>query len=342
MPGEVVAKALKVCIDRVLPQDRMRFQRVESVGGQVRAIMPKVKRWPVGSTLHVRFIGGNETQRALVREQAAWWTAHANLTFAFDDAPDAQIRVTFDTSDGAWSYVGTDNAGIPRNEATMNLGFMDGGTAAHEFGHAIGLAHEHQNPQAGIQWNEAQVLKDLAGPPNFWTPDQIRHNVLSKYSVDQVNGTTFDPKSIMLYFFPASWTLNGVATEANEVLSATDKSFIGSAVAYPKNPVATTGLTVNAQRRTKAAIGKAGESDRYSFVVSTGGRHIIATHGTTDVLMSLFGPDSTTDLIATDDDSGVSLNARIIADLVPGTYHLQVRHYRPTGTGTYTIRVRTA
>ena len=59
----------------------------------------------------------------------------------------------------------------------MNLGFMDGGTAAHEFGHAIGLAHEHQNPQAGIQWNEAQVLKDLAGPPNFWTPDQIRHNV---------------------------------------------------------------------------------------------------------------------------------------------------------------------
>ena len=33
-----------------------------------------------------------------------------------------------------------------------------------------------------------------------------------------MNGTTFDPKSIMLYFFPASWTLNGVATEANEVL----------------------------------------------------------------------------------------------------------------------------
>jgi len=37
----------------------------------------------------------------------------------------------------------------------MNLGFLDGGTAAHEFGHAIGLAHEHQNPAGGIQWNEA-------------------------------------------------------------------------------------------------------------------------------------------------------------------------------------------
>ena len=43
----------------------------------------------------------------------------------------------------------------------MNLGFLDGGTAAHEFGHAIGLGHEHQNPAGGIEWNEEVVLRDL-------------------------------------------------------------------------------------------------------------------------------------------------------------------------------------
>jgi len=28
----------------------------------------------------------------------------------------------------------------------MNLGFLDGGTTGHEFGRAIGLAHEHSSP----------------------------------------------------------------------------------------------------------------------------------------------------------------------------------------------------
>ncbi len=63
----------------------------------------------------------------------------------------------------------------------MNLGFLDGGTAAHEFGHAIGLGHEHQNPAGGIQWNEPVVLQNLAGPPNNWDEATIRHNVLNKY-----------------------------------------------------------------------------------------------------------------------------------------------------------------
>src|SRR5918996_1323955 len=79
--------------------------------------------------------------------------------------------------------------------------FLDGGTAAHEFGHAIGLAHEHQNPAGGIEWNEEVVLRDLSGPPNSWTPEQIRHNVLEKYRADQIRGTDFDRDSIMLYFF---------------------------------------------------------------------------------------------------------------------------------------------
>ncbi len=38
----------------------------------------------------------------------------------------------------------------------------------------------------------------------------------------------------MLYFFPASWTLNGIATKANDVLSRSDKEFIAGAKMYPK------------------------------------------------------------------------------------------------------------
>jgi hypothetical protein len=42
--------------------------------------------------------------------------------------------LTFDSHMGVWSYTGTDCRSIPLNEATMNVGFLDGGTAAHEFG----------------------------------------------------------------------------------------------------------------------------------------------------------------------------------------------------------------
>jgi len=57
-------------------------------------------------------------------------------------------------------------------------------------------------------------------------------------------------------------------------------------------------------------------------------------------VMSLFGPDSPTKLVAQDDDSGVDHNARIVADLTPGTYYVQVRHFDTTsGVGAYTIAV---
>ena len=336
----------KVCIDRLLPAETHRFQSTIRRSGSVRAILVASKMWMNGSTLRVRFLGGNGAQQAKAREQAAWWSEVANLHFDFNDAPNAEIRIAFDPDDGAWSYIGTDNRNIPLNQPTMNLGFLDGGTAAHEFGHAIGLGHEHQNPAGGIEWNEAVVIQNLSGPPNNWDEATIRHNVIEKYSVDQIRGTQFDPKSIMLYFFPANWTTNGIGTEANDVLSALDRGFIASAAAYPKTAPTVADaveLKVNASRRTKAAIGKPGEEDLYRFTVTEGGKHVIDTKGPTDLVMKLFGPDSQTDVIAEDDDSGVGFNARIAGALVPGNYYVQVRHFsRSSGVGEYSVRVRRA
>ncbi len=332
------------CTDRVLPSEQMRFQSTVRRNGSTRAIAVISKLWMNGSTLRVRFLGGTSAQQAKAKEQALWWTQFANLIFEFNDAPDAEIRVTFDPGDGAWSYVGTDNRSIPLNQPTMNLGFMDGGTAAHEFGHAIGMAHEHQNPVGGIEWNEATVIQSLKGPPNNWDEATIRHNVLNKYQADQIRGTDFDKHSIMLYFFPGSWVKSGVGTHANEVLSAVDKAFIASAQAYPKTKptvLDAVELKVNAPRRTAARIGEAGEEDLFRFDVKDGGNHVLDTKGPTDVVMRLFGPDSHTNVIAEDDDSGTGTNARIIASLVPGQYYAQVRHYnRAAGKGDYTVRAR--
>ncbi len=151
------------------------------------------------------------------------------------------------------------------------------------------------------------------------------------------------PDSIMLYAFPSSWTLNGVSTHANDVLSTLDREFVAGAKMYPKSqpglPAATT-LTIG-PGRVEANIGKPGEEDLFRFKVADPGAYVIDTVGPTDVYLKLFGPNNPTALIDEDDDSGLGLNPRIATQLMPGEYFAQVRHYdRTSGTGRYSIGVR--
>jgi astacin (peptidase family M12A)/pre-peptidase len=336
-----MSKARKICYDRILPNHMNRVQRTMMMGnGRTRAISLIGKQWINGSTITIRFMGGTQAQKDMVKQFAPEWTEHANLKFEFTDDPRADIRVQFDANDGAWSYVGTDNKNIPLHAATLNLGWQDQGVILHEFGHMIGLSHEHQNPEGGIIWNEQVVIDDLAGPPNFWTEQQTRHNVLNKYSADQLHGTTFDINSVMLYSFPDEWTQNTGATPSNDDLSQLDKAFVRSAVMYPGLPgpdVRAVELPVCAP--TSGEIAASGEEDLYSFEVKKAGRHTVETSGSTDVVLSLFGPNSLTQFVAENDDGGVGRNSRISEDLQTGKYYAKVRHYGTTQTGKYRISV---
>jgi hypothetical protein len=339
-----MTKAPKICFDRVLPQNLVRPQRTMMMNdGRLRAISPIGKQWINGSTIRIRFMGGTQAQRTMVIDMAPEWTRHANLDFVFGDDPRSEVRVDFDANDGAWSYVGTDNLSIPLHAATLNLGWQDRGVILHEFGHMIALAHEHQNPAGGIEWNEEAVIRDLAGPPNFWDEATTRHNVLERYSADQINGTDFDPQSIMLYAFPDSWTRNMGATQENSDLSAQDEDFVRSARMYPGRDdggdIDDRAVVLEVARGLEAGISAPGEEDLYSFKVKTAGTHLIETSGATDVVMVLFGPDSPTAKIAEDDDNGAGRNARIQAVLQPGTYYAAVRHFSPQRTGDYRIMV---
>lgn len=309
--------------------------------GRVSAIAPIGKQWVNGSTLRIRFMGGSKADQKLVEKHAPEWTNHANLEFEFTDDPNADVRVSFDTNDGAWSYVGLDNKNIPIHAATLNLGWVDKGVILHEFGHMISLGHEHQNPEGGIVWNEEEVIKDLAGPPNFWSPEQTRHNVLRKYSADQIHGTQFDKDSIMLYEFPGRWTLNlPEGTKGNDDLSVTDQDFANSAKMYPgAGGGAVEAVELPVFEAIRGSIAQAGEEDLFTFTVEKTGKFIIETTGGTDLYLSLFGPGSNSNLIAEDDDSGFGRNSRVEQILAPGIYFARVRHFDPNTTGSYEIQV---
>lgn len=333
-------KARKMCFDRILPGNLGKIYKVRSmVDGRSRAVSLIGKQWVNGTTITIRFMDGTEEQKAMVRQFAPQWTEHANLHFVFTEDPTAVIRITFDANDGAWSYVGTDNLNIPLHAATLNLGWQDEGVILHEFGHMIGLSHEHQNPDGGIQWNEAKVIADLAGSPNFWTEQQTRHNVLNKYSADQVHGTEFDPLSVMLYAFPADWTTNGISTSANEKMSAMDKAFVKAKEMYPPDGPSLNIVELPVFETHMASISTPGEIDIYKFTVTASAIHTVQTLGVTDAYMTLLGPDDPTQKLAENDDGGAGSNALIQADLIPGDYFVQVRHFSEVSEGDYRVMV---
>src|SRR5262249_6428960 len=141
---------------------------------------------------------------------AVEWSRYANIHFAFDDAPDAQIRISFKDGAGSWSTVGVDAKDVPQGEATMNYGWLEADTdpeeyqrvVLHEFGHAIGFSHEHQNPAVGIKWNKAAVYAMYAGEPNHWDGATVDLNIFKTYSKTETNYSKFDRESIMLYAIP--------------------------------------------------------------------------------------------------------------------------------------------
>lgn len=196
-----------------------------------KAAFPNATKWGQNETITVRFLEGSPALRRRVRDVARQWEQVSNLTLSFVEEGPAQIRIAFVQGNGSWSYIGTDCKRIlDQSEPTMNYGWLTDLSAddevrrvvLHEFGHAIGLIHEHQNPQGGIRWNKPAVIHDLSGPPNNWDEATIENNMFRVYS--GVDATNVDSTSIMMYPIPASWTEGGLFSAGlNSTLSDTDR-----------------------------------------------------------------------------------------------------------------------
>ena len=212
--------------------------------------------WPDKSVLTVAVNGGSDELYQLIEQTANEWTAlGGRLSFSFKDnsghyrlwssddtAPAADIRIGFDKP-GFWSYLGVLNAKMDPNERTMNFEkfpevlkkYFGGknpdewelsyyhGTILHEFGHALGLSHEHFNPQCQKDLDMPKILSELTRPPNNWSEEMARFQMDAQYYVEKMTeaaGDAFklatsdvtDQRSVMLYLFTKEFYKSGKAS----------------------------------------------------------------------------------------------------------------------------------
>jgi len=212
------------------------FQAPPPTTGAGKAALVKDSKWTGnGQTIAIAFLDGTDEQKKLVRRFAPEWIDQlANLNFSWDVPPhQSDIRISFKYN-GSWSVIGTTAKNLPKDRPTMNFGWLTPGVTddearrviLHEFGHALGLIHEHQNPISQIKWNKPAVIADLSGPPNNWDSATIEHNMFEQYPSNEIAGTKLDWHSIMMYPIPKSWTLDGTSAGLNNDLSGTDRDFI--------------------------------------------------------------------------------------------------------------------
>lgn len=298
---------------------RDKWLKSASSGG-FEFVFSDVTAWAPGQVVTVAFLGGDEALRKDIADATTQITEACNLKLDFwtdgsrtkfrewseaDTAYSADIRVSFDMG-GYWSLVGQDSintsiagpgqpVGGRPNQRSLNLGGFAAsrpaswkGTTRHEFMHAVGFHHEHQNmrgpAEVEFRWEDDPgytpttdghgtfvtdnggrrpgIYTYLAGPPNRWSKAKIDFNLRTTDNPDAV-ASAFDNASVMLYRFPALFYKRNPSPAApagdGQDLSEGDKR--GLRLLYPSQEVrAVDNLLERRSHLAKAAAGGSGSA----------------------------------------------------------------------------------
>ncbi|MCZ6690965.1 MAG: M12 family metallopeptidase [Planctomycetota bacterium] len=308
---------------------------------RARLIRVMSKKWLNGTVLHYFFFDGGlmgttGAEKDVVRRAFDMWK-DLGIGLEFKEVGsrnDSEIRIGFLRGDGAWSYLGRDVLNQGKNERTMNFGWdltshpgeID--TALHEIGHTLGFPHEHQNPFAGIVWDEEAVYAALAAAPNFWDRDTTFRNILRKIAPDTIEGSEWDPDSIMHYPFGAG--LIQAPEQYRNGLRPED-GLSGKDIEQAKHFYPTREEVYPELKPFQAALLTLGPGEQINFAVNPEStrRYRFQTFGDTDTVMVLFEErDGEFRYVKGDDDSGTDRNASFRVRLREGVrYVLRIRLY---------------
>lgn len=294
-------------------------------------------KWVNGTVLHYAFLGAEawdwpDAQKQVVRDAFATWKALGiGLEFAeVADAGEAEISIGRKQDGRSWSYVGVEILKWRDEDRTMNFGWdltttWGRATALHEIGHTLGLEHEHQNPLAGIVWDEEAVYEHFARSDD-WDRRTTRSNVIAKLPSNTVEGSDWDPTSIMHYPFPpglmtAPKPYNTQGVGENVAISAQDADWVRHW--YPPT-IAETPIQPLDMLPLPTVPGAQAD---FVFRPDATRDYTVATVGPADSRLVIFEErEGEPRHLASADDAGTDANAEFRGKFVSGrTYHFRVR-----------------
>lgn len=194
----------------------------------------KGANWPLGYTIPVTIIDDSIRLSAFahskrttvaelveeVKESMNTWSTFANINFEYYPTPDAipaelakypHVRITFLESKGNWAIVGPSyiNDKRPFNmslEGIGNTSFTRKSTMTHEFGHVLGLVHEHQHPDRIVSDEEIKANCKLFG----LSEASCKSQMLDKHSAKSAVILPYVENSIMHYEVESSARPEGI------------------------------------------------------------------------------------------------------------------------------------
>lgn len=192
----------------------------------------KKNLWPQHSTVLVSFYPPVPKLISPVTRAIEEWQKHINLDIKY--CQHGHVKISFYN---CYSYATIGNVCLSQKQpALVNIYpdteenmYID---ALHEFGHVLGLAHEHQHPRTPIRYNRKELIR--------WTQKlnipfmDIKDNFypLKETKRDKFLLTSFDPQSIMIYDLPKHIIAEPFKQTKNVGLSDGDKHIIS--LIYPK------------------------------------------------------------------------------------------------------------
>ncbi|MDX8392333.1 MAG: M12 family metallopeptidase [Mariprofundaceae bacterium] len=302
------------------------------------------KKWVNFTVLHYHFLENRSDWRGAENQQQAvrdafneWKDLGIGLVFSEVSNPlDAEIRITFER-DGSWSYIGRDSIDLisNRRDRTMNFGWdlttpYGHDTALHEIGHALGFPHEHQNPNAGIVWDEEAVYATFSRPPNNWSRATSFRNIVRKISPQAVHGSAWDKDSVMHYEFPAGIIRFPEQYQTQSLIPDPGLSPMDIAEVKKFYPPAAEQAIPELEEFLSYKIDlNPGEQLDFIIQPEQTRKYTIQTFGNLDTLLVLFEEtDAEPVFLQGDDDSGSDFNSLIEARLIRGrSYLLRLRLY---------------
>ncbi len=239
-----------------------------AAGGSLPAMAPLLgpgdKMWAPGRPLRVAFPPNTPQKTAdAILEVARMWTQNANVALVDVDNhhgsplgyPAAEIRIWFDVERNA-SLIGGTGARLSLYRPTMMLNDLDKKdpnsddfrrVVLHEFGHALGLLHEHQSPDAAFNWQLSEILA-YASQHWGWNADDVARNITTPAAEDEVVWSLYDDSSIMHYKIPSNWVTPEKVYNLTTTLSDIDLAFARAMYPFPDDPTMIIDLAVGQMR----------------------------------------------------------------------------------------------